>query len=136
MNRRELRAKAAGVVAGLLREKGYVAFVDLFMRLGYLSPEDHERWRRRRVPCLERVIHVNLAKVNFIMKSVRAQCTQGKLRPSWTAYRSWGKGKKTSLRFSKSGEDNVERAYATHFVAKRLRAEGVRAGGVGNRACR
>lgn len=119
MNRRELKANTAGVVAKLLREKGHIAFVDVFMRLGYLSSQDYENWRRKRVPYLERVIQVNLGKINFIMKSVRAHCARGKLKPGWTAYKSWGRGNKTSLRFSKYGEDNVERAYATHFVMKR-----------------
>jgi len=33
-----------------------------------------------------------------------------------TVYKSWGKGKKTLLHFSKSGDPSIEAAYATHFV--------------------
>jgi hypothetical protein len=33
-----------------------------------------------------------------------------------TVYKSWGKGKKTLLQFSKSGDPTIEAAYATHFV--------------------
>jgi hypothetical protein len=38
------------------------------------------------------------------------------LKPSWTDYRKWGKGGNIRLRFSKSGDASIERAYATHFV--------------------
>jgi hypothetical protein len=41
------------------------------------------------------------------------------LKPSWTAYRSWGKGKKVPLRFTKTRDPTIEEAYATHFVSKR-----------------
>ena len=50
-----------------------------------------------------------------INASVRKNCRNGNCRESWTAYKSWGKGKKVELRFSKSGEKAIERTYATHF---------------------
>jgi len=53
------------------------------------------------------------------MKALRRGCLDAKLKPSWTGYSSWGKGRKIRLRFSKSGDENIERAYATHFVTKK-----------------
>jgi hypothetical protein len=40
------------------------------------------------------------------------------LKESFTYYKKWGsKGKDTTkLRFSKSGNEHVEKSYATHFV--------------------
>jgi hypothetical protein len=73
------------------------------------------------VSCLERVIKVNLARISFIMKSARRMCMARGLKPSFTGYRSWGKGQKKALRFSKSGNPHIEQAYATHFVSSRLR---------------
>jgi hypothetical protein len=35
-----------------------------------------------------------------------------------TGYKSWGKGNKIDLRCSKTGESNIEKSYATHFVKK------------------
>ena len=116
MNRRDLEKKLGGVIAKLLQEKGYISFVDLFMELGYLDKKDYEAWRRRRVSCLEKVIRVNLKKINFIMKTVRRNCRNGGLKESWMAYNSWGKGKKMPLRFSRSGERAIERTCATHFL--------------------
>ena len=116
MNRRDLEKKLSSVTSALLKEKGYISFIDVFMCLGYLSKEDYEDWRFKRIPCLEKVIKVNLSKINFIMKTVRRNSLNGKLKPSWTGYKSWGKGKKLDLRFSKSGERSVEETYATQFV--------------------
>jgi len=32
-----------------LKEKGYISFVDVFLKLGYLAKSDYEDWRFRRV---------------------------------------------------------------------------------------
>jgi len=116
MNRRDLAKKVNAVTGELLREKGHIAFVDVFMKLGYLNQDDYEAWRNKRIPFLEKAIRTNLSKINFIMKTVTKNSRNGKLRESFTAYHSWGKGKKSQLRFSKTGEKNIERAYATHSL--------------------
>ena len=70
------------------------------------------------------MIKVNLSKINFIMRAARKNSLNGGLRPSWTGYKSWGKGRKTLLQFSKSGQETIEKTYATHFVrGKRKTAE-------------
>jgi len=119
MNNNELLKKALSVTGLLLKEKGYISFVDVFMILGFLDQKDYEDWRRRRVPYLEKVITVNLKKINLVMKAIRKNCLNENLKPSWTGYSSWGKGAKTRLWFSKSGEMNIENLYATHFVMQK-----------------
>ena len=117
MNRRDLQKKLSIVTGELLRETGHIAFVDVFMKLGYLSQADYEAWRNKRIPFLEKAIKTNLGKINFIMKTVTKNSRNGKLRESITNYHSWGKGnKKSQLRFSKTGDRNIEMAYATHFL--------------------
>jgi len=118
LNRKQLQSKLSTVTSELLKEKGYISFVDVFIKLGYLDSKDYENWRMKRVPYLERAIKINLGKINFIMKTVRRNCLNGKLKPSWTGYKSWGKGRTIESRFSKTGEPNIEKAYATHFVKK------------------
>lgn len=93
--------------------------VGVLMELGKLSRQDYERWRSRQVPFLERVTPGNLARLNIILRAVQANAPRGKLRASWTAYMSWGKGKRQPLRFSKTGDPNLERAYATHYLLPR-----------------
>ena len=115
-NRRDLEQALSPITSELLRAKGYICFIDVFMKLGYLSRADYENWRFKRVPCLERVLTLNLAALNFVMKTVRRNSLNGHLKPSMTVYKSWGKGKKTLLQFSTSGDPSIEAAYATHFV--------------------
>ena len=126
MNRQQLTTKLSTVTTELLRDKGYISFVEVFMKLGYLDQADYEDWRRRRISHLERVIKVNLSKINFIMRAVRKNSLNGGIRPSWTGYKSWGKGRKTLLRFSKSGQETIEKTYATHFVGGKRKTEEAR----------
>jgi hypothetical protein len=89
-----------------------------------LSQENCDKWRKKQVPYLERVITANLSKINFIMKTVRRNCRNGKLKERWAPYKSSGKGRKILLRFSKSGEETIEQAYATYFLkSKKKKAE-------------
>lgn len=115
-NRQDLERALSTVTSELLKEKGYISFIDVFMKLGYLSTSDYENWRFKRVSPLERVLTVNLSRLNFMMKTVRRNSLNGHLKPSMTVYKSWGKDKKTLLQFSKSGDPAIETAYATHFV--------------------
>jgi hypothetical protein len=115
-NRRDLERALSPITSKLLKEKGYLCFVDVFMRLGCLSQTDYENWRMKRTPYLERVLRLNLPTINFVMKTVRRNSLNGRLKPSLTVYKSWGKGKKMLLQFSKSGDPTIETAYATHFV--------------------
>jgi len=105
-------------VEELLKEKSFVAPVDLFMQLGKLSKKDYEDWRFNRLPHLEKVLNCNLSKVNRILRILKCHAEAIGLKPSRTVYRKWGKGKKRiTLRFSKFGEPNVELSYSTHYIA-------------------
>jgi hypothetical protein len=58
LNRKQLQSKLSIVTSELLKEKGYISFVDVFMKLGYLNTKDYENWRMKRVPYLERAIKI------------------------------------------------------------------------------
>jgi hypothetical protein len=88
-NRQDLERALSTITSELLKEKGYLSFSDIFIRLGYLSPSDYENWRMKRVSPLERVLKVNLSRINFIMKTVRRNSLSGHLKPSLTVYKSW-----------------------------------------------
>jgi len=116
MNRKDLEKKLSPITSNLLQEKGYISLIDVFICLGYLTQKDVEFWRMKRVPYLERAIKVNLGKISFINKTVCKNCRKGGLRESHTAYKSWGKGAKIDLRFSKSGTKSIETIYSTHWL--------------------
>lgn len=119
MNRRELETKLSPITERLLKEKGYICLIDVFVELGYLSNKDVESWRMKQIPYLEKVIHVGLGKIGTIIKVVSDNCRNGGLRESYTAYKSWGKGRKIDLRFSKSGLESLEARYSTHWLRKK-----------------
>ena len=107
-------ARIVKAVEGLLREKGFVAPLELFIRMDLLSPESVENWRRGRIAYLERVIRCNLA-----LRILRMHAHDLDLKPSLTVYKRWTKGSRPLLRFSKTGDHNIEDAYARHFVSPR-----------------
>jgi hypothetical protein len=81
-NRQDLLKALSTITSELLKEKGYICFIDVFMKLGYLSKSDYEHWRFQRVSSLERVLTVNLSRIHFIMKTVRRNSVNGHLKPS------------------------------------------------------
>ena len=119
MNDGELRGKVHSAVYTLVKDRGFASPVDVLMEIGALSKDDYERWRFGRVDYLERVCKTNLRKLSLVNREIRAYAKKHDLKPSWTDYRKWGKGENTRLRFSKSGDEQIERLYATHYVSQR-----------------
>lgn len=88
------------------------------------SQKKYENWRFGRVTYLESVCTVNLRTLSTILHQMRVYAKKTGLKPSFCYYKQWGtkkrdgQGKKKiiPLRFSKSGNLDVEKWYATHFV--------------------
>lgn len=118
MNNIDFEKKIESLVHLLRYEKGIVISVDVLMKLDCLSIKDYEDWRFGRVDYLEKVCNTNLSKLTLINKTIRKTAKNLKLKPSWTAYNKFGKGAKSKLKFSKSGNKNIEEAYATHYIDK------------------
>lgn len=118
MNNINLEKEIKRLVHTLRYEKGYVCAVDILTGLDYLSKKDYEDWRFGRIDYLEKVCKVNLNKLTFINKTMRRHARDLKLVSSRTVYKQYGKGSKRRLRFSKSGNKNIEDVYATHLVDK------------------
>ena len=97
------------------KSRGFAAPVDVLMDIGVLDKKKYDDWRHGRVPYLEAVCTVNLHKLSEIMKVVRAYAAANGLKPSFTDYRQV-RAKDRKLRFSKSGNPAIEKAYATHYV--------------------
>ena len=119
MNENEMRSKVHSAMYSLVRDKGFATPVDVLIQVGVLSKNDYENWRRGCVDYLERICKVNLKKLSSINKEIRAYAEKNGLKPSWTDYRRWGKCENARLRFSKSGDEQIERLYATHYVGQR-----------------
>ena len=120
MNNGEIIGKVHDSMYRQIRKSGFASPVQVLMDVGVLSRADYERWRFGKADYLERVCKINLNKLSLIMKEIRSYARKHGLKASWTFYNQWGvKGKKTSvkLRFSKSGDENIERSYATHYIS-------------------
>src|SRR5438552_18766476 len=118
MNRTELTQKAKAAAYELLQTKGYISAVDVLMAMGKLSKENYEDWRFRRVPNLEKVLPGSLNQFQFLLRTLRSHARDElRLKPSRTAYMSWGKGRRQPLRFSKYGNPYLEELYSTHYVS-------------------
>jgi hypothetical protein len=104
------------VVAEQLAKGNVVAPVGVLIGMGLLRPEHLTDWRRGRVAYLERVINCNLSRLSRLLSILRFHAHDLNLKPSLTVYKRHGKGPRQQLRFSKTGDPNLEAAYATHLI--------------------
>lgn len=118
MKNNDLEQEVKRLVNSLRYEKGLVCAVDILQRLDYISKKDYEDWRFGRIDYLEGVCNANLSKLTLINKTIKKTAIDLKLDESWTGYNQYGKGKNSKLRFSKSGNENIEKVYATHYIDK------------------
>ena len=128
MNDKELIGKVHSSMYHQLKKRGYATAVDVLMDLEILSKVNYELWRNGQVPYLEKVCNINLKKLSIILHEMRVYAKKGNLKPSFCVYKRWavkkknGQGKKPviKLRFSKSGSEDTENWYATHFVDTKI----------------
>src|SRR2546426_821886 len=114
-NQAKLRRRIAAAGGAAVTRNGYVTAIDALLATGWLRPEGVEDWRRGRVPYLERVTVASLPKISAAIRIFRNWAESAGLRPSETVYVSWTRDRRP-LRFSRSGEPSIERAYRTHWL--------------------
>ena len=107
-----LSQKVMTAAGNVVSKQGYVSAIDLFLDLGWLNQDNLLDWKKGKISYLERVVTANLKKISRAMKEFRLWATHAKLKKSITVY----KHKSCKLRFSKSGNPNIETAYSTHYV--------------------
>lgn len=103
-------------VAKILSISDTVATVDVLIEMGNLSKKNHEAWLKGQVPYLERVFEGNLSKANRILRIIGFHAHDLNMVPKRTIYSKRGKGNSLILRFSKSGDKNIEEAYSRHYL--------------------
>jgi hypothetical protein len=116
LNRTELKIKISKISNQLIAEKGFICSIDILCELNYLNKAQIKDWRFGKIQYLEMVCDKNLGTLSFINKAIKEIAKDRKLKPSWTAYNKFGKGIKTRLIFSKTRNENIEKAYATHYI--------------------
>jgi len=115
----QLYPSVARAIAEILKRSSYVSPIEVLLQMERITKQQFEDWRFGRISYLERVTVGGLGKMNRILRIIELHCRKLNLKPSQTAYHKWGKGgKRIVLRFSKSGEHNLEAAYSRHYGAK------------------
>lgn len=122
----ELIGKVHNAVYQQCKNRGYAAAVDVLVDVGVLTKEKAEEWRFGKIPYLEAACSCNLRQLNLILREMRVYSEKSGYKPSFCYYKRWGTKKKKGqgkkpvipLRFSKSGNESLEKTYATHYVKK------------------
>jgi hypothetical protein len=108
--------KIERVVATILEEDKVVRPIDVLVGMHLLSRDNLQAWRCGRIPYLEQVITCNLTRLSRLLRILRFHVHDLKLVPSATSYVRHGSGPKQRLRFTKTGDAKLEKAYSTHFI--------------------
>ena len=124
MSKKRIEESVYRNAAFLLEQKGYISPVELLVMMDRLKSKEVEDWRFQRIPYLERVIAGNLGKINHILQTLTKFAGEQNLKPSITVYNSWGEGPKKLLRFSKTGNPQLERIYSTSYMRKKCQEDG------------
>lgn len=102
-----------------LAEQSYVSPIDVLIGVGWLTTPAVDRWRQGRVEDLERLAQVDLHKLSEAMAILGRWAADRGLRPSETTYLARTRDRR-QLRFSRSGDADIEAAYRTHWVSPEL----------------
>jgi len=115
----KLEQRVVRVAEAALAARHFVSAIDVLVGIGWLAPSHVEEWRQGRVEYLEQATQVNPAKLSAAMKCFRTWATGHGPVQSETRYVTRTRDRRP-LRFSKSGNPDIERAYRTHWVSPAL----------------
>jgi len=116
-NQKRLKQRALQAAEEALDKQQYVSPIDVFTGMKLLQPVHVEDWRKGKIPYLERAIQGSLGKISFCMKCFRDWAKEKGLKPSPTVYLARTSGPKRELRFSVSGDPEIEQSYRTHYIS-------------------
>ena len=118
-NQKRLEARVIAAAEAALTARRVVSTLDVLEGIGWLEQSWLDAWRRGQTPYLERSISANLHKISAAMHFFRSWAIRRGLKPSETIYVARTRDRRR-LRFSKSGDEAIERAYSTHWVSPEL----------------
>jgi hypothetical protein len=118
-NMKRLEARTVAAAEAALARQQFVTAIDVFQGIGWLPQARVDEWRQGRLPYLERGVSTNLHKISAVMRMFRRWAQSRGLAPREMPYVSRTRDRH-QLRFSKTGELAIERAYRTHWVSAEL----------------
>jgi len=118
-NRRTLADRVVKAAEASLAAQAYVSTLDVLLGIGWLDPGTVKRWRRGQIDCLEGALQTNPSRLSEATKLFRSWAAEKELLASETPYMARTPQRQT-LRFSRSGNPEVERLYRTHWLLREL----------------
>jgi hypothetical protein len=118
-NLAKLEHRVTQAAGAALAASRFVTAIDVLERVGWLAPAHIDAWRQGRLPYLERAVQVNLSKLSTAMRLFHRWAREQGLKPSDATYVARTRDRRP-LRFSKSGNAAIERAYRTHWISPDL----------------
>src|SRR5262245_38010123 len=115
-NRVPLADRIARAATAALAADHFVSTIDILVGIGWLDSGAVARWRRGQIECLEAAVQVDLPRISEAMRLFRSWAATRGLLPSVTTYASQTPDRRP-LRFSRSGNPELEAFYQTHWVS-------------------
>jgi hypothetical protein len=121
-NPRPLVDRVVEAAEAALAAERYVSTIDVLVGIRWLDPGAVDRWRQGRIDRLEEAIQTNPSRLSDALALLRAWAADRGLIASETQYVARTPHRQ-ALRFSRSGDPEVERSYRTHWVSPALSEE-------------
>jgi hypothetical protein len=118
-NKAALAERVVKAAEAALAARGYVSSIDVLIGIRWLDAGKMEQWRRGQIDYLEQAVQTNPARISEAMKLFRSWAAATGLSPSPTPYVARTPQRQT-LRFSHSGDHEIEAQYRTHWASPEL----------------
>jgi hypothetical protein len=117
--RRSLSERVREAAEHALAAQNYVSILDVLLRIGWLYPGAPREWQQGRLECLEAAMQIAPDRLLEAMKLLGEWAAAEGLVPSEGGYVARTPARE-QLRFSKSGNPDLERRYRIHWVSPEL----------------
>ena len=118
-DRPPLADRIARAADAALAAQGHVSPIDVFEGIGWLYPTAAKEWRQGRIECIEEVMQVDPARIADAIHMLRSWAIEKELLRSEIDYVARTPQRQT-LRFTRSGNAEVERLFHTHWISPTL----------------
>jgi hypothetical protein len=120
--RRSLTERVREAAERTLAAQHYVSLIDVLLRIGWLYPGAPREWQQGRIECLEAAMQIAPERLLEAMKLLSDWAAAQGLVPSEGGYVARTPTRE-QLRFSKTGNPDIERRYRIHWVSPELSEE-------------
>jgi len=117
--KRPLSKRVTTAAEAALAAHGFVSPVEVFLRIGWLNPNTFRYWQQGRIESLEEVMLSNPSRMSQVIELLWSWATTKGLVSSETSYTA-RTPQRQALRFSASGDQNVEQRYRIHWISGEL----------------